>query len=364
MAELVKSTYPIFTDIDGTPLEDGYIFIGVAGADPEVSPQQAYWDLALTVPADNIRTKSGYPVNSGIPNTLYTAAAYSILVKNKRDIAVYSYKDSFVESTADASSLSGATLSTDGTLSSDSDTLIPTEKAVKTYSDTKVSLSGAESVAGVKTFSSIPIVPTNPIISGATGAVQGGDVYTYAEPKTVYSVHNITTATDEIYALPTAVGSLTEYVIKRRGAGTGKVLFSTQSAQTIDGLAANQFELRGEVEITLFPSGGNWEQKSVVKDWVPVYDNNTNNDHNITQALVDGQYRFLVVNDSGIDARGSSVMQIDRVSESSATTFYCTWSQARSIAYTISTDNLNTGLEDYAIHLIEKWQDRVKLAGL
>ena len=191
MAELVKSTYPIFTDIDGTPLEDGYIFIGVAGADPEVSPQQAYWDLALTVPADNIRTKSGYPANSGIPNTLYTAAAYSILVKNKRDIAVYSYKDSFVGPTADASSLSGATLSTDGTLSSDSDTLIPTEKAVKTYSDTKVSLSGAESVAGVKTFSSIPIVPTNPIISGATGAVQGGDVYTYVydigEKKTFFT---------------------------------------------------------------------------------------------------------------------------------------------------------------------------------
>lgn len=53
----------------------------------------------------------------------------------------------------------------DGTLAADSDSLIPTQKAVKTYADTKatdaavVHNTGAENIAGVKTFASSPIVP-------------------------------------------------------------------------------------------------------------------------------------------------------------------------------------------------------------
>jgi len=49
---------------------------------------------------------------------------------------------------------------TDGTLSANSDSKIATQKAGKTYADTKVSKSGNETVAGVKNFSSSPIVPT------------------------------------------------------------------------------------------------------------------------------------------------------------------------------------------------------------
>jgi hypothetical protein len=50
-------------------------------------------------------------------------------------------------------------LDTDDTLAADSDTKIASQKATKTYSDTKVSKTGDETVAGVKTFSSSPIVP-------------------------------------------------------------------------------------------------------------------------------------------------------------------------------------------------------------
>ena len=49
---------------------------------------------------------------------------------------------------------------TDGTLAANSDSKVPTQKATKTYADTKMSKSGAEAIAGVKTFSSSPIVPT------------------------------------------------------------------------------------------------------------------------------------------------------------------------------------------------------------
>lgn len=53
-----------------------------------------------------------------------------------------------------ADKLDGAELSTDGTLADDSDEAVPTEKAVKAYVDDNcVVLTGAQTIAGVKTFS-------------------------------------------------------------------------------------------------------------------------------------------------------------------------------------------------------------------
>lgn len=49
---------------------------------------------------------------------------------------------------------------TDGTLAANSDTKIASQKATKTYADTKMSKTGAETIAGVKTFSSFPVTPS------------------------------------------------------------------------------------------------------------------------------------------------------------------------------------------------------------
>lgn len=87
----IQPTYPIFTDIDGQPLEDGYIWIGVANLAPIVNPITVYWDAALTIPAAQpIRTRVGYPVNSGTPARLYVNSNYSIQVQNKNGSVVYS----------------------------------------------------------------------------------------------------------------------------------------------------------------------------------------------------------------------------------------------------------------------------------
>ncbi len=94
MPNLVQNPFPVFTDVDGDPLEDGYIFIGVAGLNPISNPLQAYWDPSLTVPASNIRTKGGYPVYNGAASRLYTSTNYSILVQDKRGATVYSLLDS------------------------------------------------------------------------------------------------------------------------------------------------------------------------------------------------------------------------------------------------------------------------------
>jgi hypothetical protein len=87
----IQPTYPIFTDIDGQPLEDGYVWIGTANLDPQTNPINVYWDAALTLPAAQpIRTLAGYPANSGTPARLYVDSDYSIRVMNKNGSSVYS----------------------------------------------------------------------------------------------------------------------------------------------------------------------------------------------------------------------------------------------------------------------------------
>lgn len=53
-------------------------------------------------------------------------------------------------------------LDTDGTLAANSDTKVASQKATKTYVDTTmVALTGNQTVAGIKTFSSFPITPSS-----------------------------------------------------------------------------------------------------------------------------------------------------------------------------------------------------------
>ena len=87
----IQPTYPIFTDIDGQPLENGYIFIGSANLNPQTNPINVYWDAALTIQATQpIRTLAGYPSNSGTPARLYVNSDYSIRVQNRNGSMVYS----------------------------------------------------------------------------------------------------------------------------------------------------------------------------------------------------------------------------------------------------------------------------------
>lgn len=86
----IQQPFPIFTDIDGQPLEDGYIWIGAANLDPQTNPINVYWDAALTLPAGQpIRTLAGYPANNGTPARLYVNSDYSIRVMNKNGSVVY-----------------------------------------------------------------------------------------------------------------------------------------------------------------------------------------------------------------------------------------------------------------------------------
>jgi hypothetical protein len=90
MSQSVEAPYPAFADIDGQPLEDGYINIGTANLNPITNPITVYWDSGLTITAAQpIRTSGGYPVYQGTPSRFYVDVDYSIQVKDKQGTVVY-----------------------------------------------------------------------------------------------------------------------------------------------------------------------------------------------------------------------------------------------------------------------------------
>lgn len=94
MSQSVEAPYPAFADIDGQPLEDGYINIGVASLNPITNPINVYWDSGLTITAAQpIRTSGGYPVYQGTPARFYIGSDYSIQVKDKKGTVVYTSLD-------------------------------------------------------------------------------------------------------------------------------------------------------------------------------------------------------------------------------------------------------------------------------
>lgn len=73
------------------------------------------------------------------------------------------------------------------------------------------------------------------------------------------SVNEISDGTNVVIALPDATKTYAEQIIKRRGSGSGKVTFTTESGQTIEGLVASAWELKNEGIIVLAPLNGNYE---------------------------------------------------------------------------------------------------------
>ena len=86
----ITAQYPIFTDSDGTPLENGYINIGSVNENPIISPISVYWDADLQIEAAQpIRTLAGAPSRSGTPAVLYVPSDFSILIRDKNQVQVY-----------------------------------------------------------------------------------------------------------------------------------------------------------------------------------------------------------------------------------------------------------------------------------
>lgn len=90
----VVSPFEIFFDLDGNPLEDGYIYIGEANQNPITNQITVYWDSTGLYPAAQpIRTIDGYPDRNGSPAKIYVNAGafedYSILINDKHGRLVF-----------------------------------------------------------------------------------------------------------------------------------------------------------------------------------------------------------------------------------------------------------------------------------
>lgn len=90
----VASPFEIFFDLDGNPLEEGYIYIGEANQNPITNQITVYWDSTGLYPAAQpIRTIDGYPDRNGSAAKIYVNAGafedYSILINDKNGRLVF-----------------------------------------------------------------------------------------------------------------------------------------------------------------------------------------------------------------------------------------------------------------------------------
>ena len=90
-AILVESPFPVFTGLDGLPLNNGRIWVGAANYDPVANPIVVYWDEALTIPASQpVATSGGYAIRNGTPGKLFAnAPGVSITVRDERGVTVF-----------------------------------------------------------------------------------------------------------------------------------------------------------------------------------------------------------------------------------------------------------------------------------
>ncbi len=91
----IQVPFPVFQDRDGQPLDNGYVWIGVANLNPQTNPVVAYYDAALTiVAAQPLRTINGYVSRAGTPAQIYVdGVSFSILVQDSKGSMVYSFPD-------------------------------------------------------------------------------------------------------------------------------------------------------------------------------------------------------------------------------------------------------------------------------
>lgn len=80
----IKAPFPFFTDAEGGPLEDGYVYIGTANQNPEINPITVYWDsTGLTPAAQPLRTSGGLIFRQGTAAPIFANGAYSITVRDR-----------------------------------------------------------------------------------------------------------------------------------------------------------------------------------------------------------------------------------------------------------------------------------------
>ena len=95
MSLQIASPFQQFFDRDGSPLDNGFVYVGSVNLNPETNPLTVYFDDALTIPAAQpLRTSNGYIVRNGSPARIYTSQEdFSLTVRNKSNVLVFTVPD-------------------------------------------------------------------------------------------------------------------------------------------------------------------------------------------------------------------------------------------------------------------------------
>jgi hypothetical protein len=190
----VTGPYPIFTDLDGTPLDDGYLYIGAINDDPETNPIQVFFDSNLTIPATQpIRTSNGYAYRNGTPALLYAGGEFSITIRNKRNEFVlyspvgYGFDPAAVSASVVKNDFIGDGVEVNFTLSAAPSTILATNVFINGVYQEKDSYS---LLGNVITFSIAPPLSSSiEVMTNETGVINSGNAtaisYTLTAPGAV-----------------------------------------------------------------------------------------------------------------------------------------------------------------------------------
>jgi len=85
----IAAPLPQFFDLNGLPLDQGFVYVGKQSQNPQTSPIPIYWDEAGTIPAAQpLRTLNGYIARNGTPANVYTRGLFSLQVTTKNNVQI------------------------------------------------------------------------------------------------------------------------------------------------------------------------------------------------------------------------------------------------------------------------------------
>jgi hypothetical protein len=334
----VTGPYPIFTDLDGSPLDDGYLYIGDQNDDPETNPIQVYWDSALTIPATQpIRTNSGYAWRNGTPGLLYTAGAFSITIRNKRNEFVlyspvgYGFDPAAVSASVVKNDFTGNGVEVDFTLSAAPSTILATNVFINGVYQEKDSYS---LLGNVITFSVAPPLNSSiEVMTNETGVINSGNAtaisYTLTEPGAV--AQTVQTKLDQ-YVSVKDFGAVGDGVAD----DTAAVLAAIATGSNVDFVNCN-CKVTSQITLnsnqTLYASGGGGILGDVPDYVIKAQGNNGSAISSVTAAIPALTWTITMASPVGLSAGDQILLydvvadeyEVNRIQTIISNTVYTTW---------------------------------------
>lgn len=229
----IVSPFTTFANTDGTPLNNGYVYIGTANLNPVTNPISVYWDEALTQPAAQpLRTLNGFFSRSGTPARVYTGATnFSMVVNNDKGELVYSsasisgdvsqadfvaFQASVNAAVAAKLNLSGGTMT--GPIVLPSAPSAALEAANKGYVDTKVNKAG-DTMTGKLNVAATGIGFSDLSTQTTAGVAKTGDTMTGLLVLSAAPTNALGAATKAYVDTTVAAGSLVKAWVNFNGTG-------------------------------------------------------------------------------------------------------------------------------------------------